>query len=101
MQMFLSKWISGRFSRILGYESRESGREIIPGMHKWAQLGFLGRGAWPHRGLIGCYRLPISPTWAHGPCVCVCVPGAIFLTDVRWHPELGCYERICLETLIH
>ena len=59
--MFLSKWLSGIFSRMLVYESRESGREIIPGMHIWAQLGFLGRGAWPHRGLIGCYRLPISP----------------------------------------
>ena len=57
MQMFLSKWISGIFSRILGYESRESGREIIPGMHIWAQLGFRVGGPRPItslRGLIGC-----------------------------------------------
>ena len=27
MQMFLSKWLSGIFSRMLVYESRESGRE--------------------------------------------------------------------------
>ena len=42
MQMFLSKWLSGRFSQMLVYESRESGREIIPGMHIWAQLGIYG-----------------------------------------------------------
>ena len=39
IQVLLSKWLSGRFSQIFGYESRESGREIIPGMHIWAQLG--------------------------------------------------------------
>ena len=44
IQMFLSKWLSGIFSQIFGYESRESGREIIPGMHIWAQLGIWGVG---------------------------------------------------------
>ena len=42
MQMFLPKWLTGRFSQICGYESRESGREIIPGMHIWTQLGIWG-----------------------------------------------------------
>ena len=42
--MLLSKWLSGIFSRFLVYESRESGREIIPGMHMWAQLGIWGVG---------------------------------------------------------
>ena len=40
--MLLSKRLSGRKSQMFGYESRESGREIIPGMHIWAQLGIYG-----------------------------------------------------------
>ena len=51
MQMFLSKWLSGIFSRMLVYESRESGLEVIPGMHIWAQLGVYGGGPRPPTSL--------------------------------------------------
>ena len=53
MQMLLSKWLSGRFSRMLVYESRESGREIIPGVHIWAQLGIYGGGLGPSPPFVG------------------------------------------------
>ena len=53
MRMFLSKWLSGRFSQMLVYESRESGREIIPGMHIWAQLGVYGEGLGPSPPFVG------------------------------------------------
>ena len=45
---------------MFGYESRESGREIIPGMHIWAQLGIYG-------GVLGPSPPLILPSWANGP----------------------------------
>ncbi len=41
---------------MLVYESRESGREIIPGMDIWAQLGVQGGS-----------RPPDLPSWANRP----------------------------------
>ena len=38
----LVKRVSGKFSQMFGYESRESGREIIPGMHRTGNLGIYG-----------------------------------------------------------
>ena len=45
-----------KISQMLVYETRESGRKIIPGMHTWAQLGVYGGGLGPPtslRELIG------------------------------------------------
>ena len=71
MQMFLSKWLSGRFSQMLVYESRESGREIIPGMHIRAQLGVYGGVLGPPtslRGLIGLLLAYVGSSliWPYG-----------------------------------